>query len=102
MPFRFKVFSATWAEFVVGSEGFSPCFFPYPKPNSFKFRYDLDVERFKSILKGLLILEGVQTYVAMVILVAMQCLMRARPFGVKVEFRTSIYVIHHARFQSAR
>ena len=35
--------------------------------------------------------KGVRTYVAMVILVAMHCSTRARPFGVKVEFHTSIF-----------
>ena len=48
------------------------------------------------------LVKGVQTYVAMVILVAMHCWTRARPFGVKVEFGTSIYLIHHATFQCAR
>ena len=36
--------------------------------------------------------KGVQTYVAMVILVAMHCSMRLRPFGIKVKFQTSIYL----------
>ena len=45
---------------------------------------------------------SVQTYVAMVMLVAMHCSMHTCPVGIKVKFRTSIYVIHHARFLCAR
>ena len=56
----------------------------------------------ENLLSVKALFKGVQTFVAMVILVAMHCWTRARPFGVKVEFRASISVIHHARSQCAR